>query len=556
MDLAFRARELEDILKGPTAQRGTVKSKRSLLGKVRADVEDELETLRSRIIEGLRGRGLKLPSAVRSVALLRRLSTPAASSKIEGQPSKSLSEPELRLTFLISRWDCVRSQLEQLEMSAGSAATSDDRLRSVKRWIEVWREVVGETVTMYSEIFLTPTTSSTESSALDDNYAPYAGSQSYSPLALSDPSSPLIVFLSQAQGALTSFLQQQLPHISAASSLVSVQTQLAYCAAAFSKFGFDFRHIPNRAIAARLLEVVGERFDFGVETFRKELSRAFTLSGSRSGKPRLVINAMISAESWDSILALEESEISSVDAAKSSHPPAYIALFPPLAKIINNYSAALNELRLLPITNLYPTIVRALRNSLSECASYMVQFVQTALESQQAYPDDDNNNQASMETVILRKSSLVLSKCIIPWITWALDEIVYPDIDKARWSNDESDLAENLAKLRQLLQFEDSSPPGDSEDRPTHANTPMLYKDQPSASSSEAIPELVENGPDEYNAQITQPSGTAEDAEDEPASELRKSMDVVNGAENVGRVEELDSSAAANEELKLQQDAS
>lgn len=552
VDLAFRARELEDILKGQAVQRETATSRRSLLGKVRADVEDELETLRSRIIEGLRGRGLKLPSAVRSIALLRRLSTEAPSNSPKGVKSKGLSEPELRLTFLVSRWDCLRFQLEQLEMSAGSAASSDDRLRSVKRWIEVWREVVGETVTIYTEIFLTPGISPDPSNPNDEN-AHSAYKEAYSPLALSGPSSPLVVFLAQAQGALTSLLQHQLPQIAAASSLVSVQTQLAYCAAAFSKFGFDFRHIPNRAIASRLLEIAFERFDFAVETFRKELSRCFTLSGARGGKPRLVINAMVSAESWDSILALEESEIASADITKSSHPPAFIALFPPLAKLINGYSAALNELRLLPITSLYPTVVRALRSSLTECAAYMVQFVQTASESQQTYPDEEHDDQTSMQTMILRKSSLILSKRIIPWILWALNEIVYPDIDKTRWQDANSNLNVSLAKLGQLLHLEDAPQSQNPEDPPPSEDEPAIIEDQLPAKSSETALDVVEANAADH-AQIGQDSENSIDAEPS-ASEFTEKING-DGAEDVERVNGPGLSAAEDKNAEKGHNAS
>lgn len=488
VDLAFRAPELEDILKGQPVREQTVRSSRSLLGKVREDVEDELETLRCRIIEGLRARGLKLPSAVRSIALLRRLSTAAPRSDAEGVSTKTLTEPELRLTFLVSRWDCLRSQLEQLEMAAGSAANSEDQLRSIKRWIEVWREIVGETVTIYSEIFLTPDAPFAHPPSSTTKPARTIGEKPSFPLALNSAAAPLVVFLSQAQHALSRLLQHELPHITSTSSLVSVQTQLSYCAAAFSKFGFDFRHIIDRAIASRLLQITCERFDQVVETLRKDLSRAFTLSGARGGKPRLVISAMIATESWDSISALEESDLSATNTTKSSHPPAYIALFPPLAKLVNNYAMALNDLRLLPITNLYPTIVRALRSSLGETAAYMVQFVQAALESQEVYPKDERDSETIMQTMVLRKAGISFSKCIVPWITWALDEIVYPDIDKARWRDNDGSEGDMLSELGQLLHIDKAQPPqslerATNDDGGTDTDVLTLAEGQPHVAS-------------------------------------------------------------------------
>lgn len=544
VDLAFRARELEDILKSPssatTHNKDTGKSRRSLLGKVREDVEDELEALRSRIIEGLRGRGLKLPSAVRSIALLRRLSSAAQTvTKVtEGlEESKSLSEPELRLTFLASRWDCLRSQLDQLEMSASSAASSDDRLRSIKRWIEIWREVVGETVNIYNEIFLTslpspPARTSPLPLSSKEMPATPQSDTTHSPLALSEASPPLALFLTQAQNALRSLLQTQLPHLSAVTSLVSLQTQLSYCAAAFSKFGFDFRHIPHRAIASRLLQITCERFDIAVETFRKDLSRALTQSGARSGKPRLVISALVAAESCDSIAALEESDLSNLTSNKTSHAAAFIALFPPLAKLLNNYATALNELRLLPITSLYPTVVRTLRVSLNEATANMVQFVKIALESQKAYPEDDDQAEAEEQTMILRKSSLILSRCILPWVSWALDEVVYPDIRKERWKDKDKTLDEAIAQLHESLgiQTKVDEPQEESTSVSNGAAKPETSKaegaDEPNDSrhengvindvSKEAKPVQAEGRPVEGDVQEkTTPDKDIEDALDE-----------------------------------------
>lgn len=339
-------------------------------------------------------------------------------------------------------------------MSATSASSGDDRLRSLKRWIEVWREIVGETVNIYSEIFLAaPETSTSQATELqiDEQSLPSSGQSRDSALALSEASPPLALFLYQAQNALKSLLQTQLPNITSVSSLVSLQTQLSYCSAAFSKFGFDFRHIPNKSIASRVLELTSERFKTAVGTFQKDLSRGFTQSGARSGKPRLVISALVATEAWDSIAALDDESLKSSSTSRSSHPPAYIALFPPLAKLINNYASALNELRLLPITSLYPTIARDLRACCAEASSSLLQFAQTALDSQRIYLDEDGQGEAEEQTMILRRISIIFGECIIPWVLRALDDIVYPDLDKARWRDDDHDLHDSLGTLLQAV---------------------------------------------------------------------------------------------------------
>lgn len=433
MELAYRARDLEQILrpsgkavKAPAAE--SKQSRRDLLGKVREEVDVEVKSLRARIIEGLRGRGLKLPSAVRSIGLLRRM----AESEPGSTASGALSEAELRLTFLASRWDCLRSQLEQLEVSASAGGNSEERMRYLKRWVEVWREVIGDTVGIYSEIFLS-------ASACEESKDAAA-----SPLELQDPHAPLPIFLSQCLQALQRLLEAQLPHISSVASLASLQTQLSYCSAAFSKFGFEFRHLPNSLITARVRTVTEERFSAATAAFAKDIQRALSLSGARGGKARFVPGALIGDDdARTSILGLDEGTLppSAVRKGKagqarqwqSSQPPSYIALFPPLARLLNAHAQALNELRLLPLASLCPTLraeqVAALASCTQELSSIGTRAL-SALNNAQWSPNPDIEFQQEQDAqrTILRRFALVLSRAVLPWCQWALREGVYPDV--------------------------------------------------------------------------------------------------------------------------------
>ena len=263
MELAHRARDLEQLLR-PASSSTSAGKRKDLLATVREEVDVEVRGLRVRIIEGLRSRGLKLPAAVRSVALLRKMtqsSQEASSTSVERKSSvgeasslsgasSSLSEPELRLTFLTSRWDCLRSQLDQLEVSAsasGDSGSTEDHVRYLKRWLEVWREVIGETVNIYSEIFLSQATVSALSPSPSPSLA--AGSQSadylsqqllpdgsdsaiasdiLSQLHLLQPHPPLSIFLGQCLQSLRHLLTSQLPRVTAVSALASLQTQISY----------------------------------------------------------------------------------------------------------------------------------------------------------------------------------------------------------------------------------------------------------------------------------------------------------------------------------------
>ena len=460
MELAYRARDLEQILR-PSSRQQKVEagkpSRRDLLGKVREEVDVEVKTLRARIIEGLRGRGLKLPSAVRSIGLLRRMaqSGPDAADRREADNTSGLSEAELRLTFLASRWDCLRSQIEQIEVSASAGGSSEDRMRYLKRWVEVWREVVGDTVGIYSEIFLAAPTG--ESGSQDSS----------SGLEMQDPHTPMPIFLSQSLQALQRLLENQLPHISSIASLASLQTQLSYCSAAFSKFGFEFKHLSNALITARVREVTEERFSQATAAFAKDVQRTLTLSGARGGKARFVPGALIGDDdARSSVLTLDEAQLpprstSKAKAAQarqwqSSQPPSYITLFPPLARLLNGHAQALNELRLLPLAALYPPLRAQQAAALAFCAAELATIAtkaSQALNNAQWSPNPDaafQEEQAS-QSALLKRFTLVFSRAVVPWCLWALREGVYPDIEQSEDSGHrnvvEDELEEALTTL-------------------------------------------------------------------------------------------------------------
>lgn len=476
MELAYRARDLEKILKPHPPSTGktgaTSRSRRNLLGKVREEVEVEIKTLRARMLEGLRGRTLKLPAAVRSITLLRRMSTSALS---EGETTHSLTEPELRLAFLTSRWECLRSQLDQLEVSAGSGASNEDRLKYVKRWIEVWREVVGETVTMHNEIFLvsqshfaaaadlllrTPASKPTKPATSTTNGS---HNKSTSPLRLEDPQIPLTLFLSQAFTSLQSLLQQQLPNITSIASLSSLQTQLSYCSTAFTKFGFDFRSLPNRLITERVLDVLKDRFTQATEVLGRDIARALSSSSSRGGRPQVIFDALIATEARSSVLGLQESDITVERGGKvTPQPPSFISLFPPLAKHLNAHAMALNELRLLPLLSLYNPIRKAQSDTLLVSSQELENFARTAKtsveETEQRSPhvsEDSKETRAEArraeDLVILKHLILIYARCVAPWCRWALNEGVYAEVTQQSRVSNRSDLGSEEERLQEAL---------------------------------------------------------------------------------------------------------
>lgn len=430
LDLAARTRDLERTLgnrsKGPP-------SRRDLLGKVREDVDSEIQSLRIRVLEGLRMRGLKLPSAVRSIALLRRMNARRAARSHEGDAIESpttgtLTEAQLRMAFVTSRWDCLLSQLEQIEIAANSGSGPDDRLRYTKRWLELWREMVGETVTMYNELFA-------------------QRPQGDHAIDVDDPQHDSIclpVFLQHVYSALQSFMQRQLPHFSSISMIANIQTQLAYCSAAFSKFGFEFRSLIDPLIARRLEAICTERFTSASEQLLKDLLRAQVQAGAKPGKSRLVLGALHASEANNSVLALDLHSLQSASETVATQPPSYIALFPPLAKFMNAHAMALNDLRMLPLQIISHLVHTSQMSQLVAATRTLLQFLQVTIpsidetmQSLQLSPRFDSEQQEaeverqrSEALLMLRLFTCIHCNIIVPWCRWSLVHAVYPDLQE------------------------------------------------------------------------------------------------------------------------------
>lgn len=281
LDLAARADEL--CTRAPD---------NAALRRVKREVDREVVGLEARVLEALRERSLKLPGAVRSITLLRRM-------------RKGAGDARLAQILLCSRWDCLRVQLDQLQ---SGLYVGDDRVRHLKRWIELWREVIGETASMYTDIFPEPSLSSL-----------------------------LRQYLQHALSSLLTSLDTHLLHITSTAALSSILTQLAYAGQAFTRaHALDFRSLAAERISQRVLALITGRLAEATDALRTEL---------RSGKPA----------SYPSPPPIPD---------WSSTAPHCLTTVPPLARLVNAHAATLNELRLLPALSLRPLVTSALASEL------------------------------------------------------------------------------------------------------------------------------------------------------------------------------------------------
>ena len=370
LDLAQRADELE-----LRARASDLTGSARLLRKVKDEIVREIVGLRARVLETLRERTLKLPAAMRSIAILRRLG--------DGKDN----EPTLRLIFLAARADCLSGQLDQLQAGAHGDA-DEDRVRFVKRWIEIWRDVVGDTAAIYADVF--------------------GPSGAKAMVALH-------TFLQHALSRLLAMLQSHLPHITPVSSLSALLTQLSYCAAAFGRHGLDFRPTIASLITQRLSDVITAKWLAAHEALAAELSRAgSTLDDwliAPDARAKLLTTDLPAAPALPSGLTAPPSLVDAAPIDFSSATPSQsLTLLPPIARLANAHATALNELRLLPAQSLYPTLRSAQTASLVKSGDALLTLVNAVAED---------------DVEVVRRAIGCFARALAPYFEHALRRGVY-----------------------------------------------------------------------------------------------------------------------------------
>lgn len=374
LELSKRVTQISALCEGEASSR--------VMQRVRFQVALELIDLKMRILQSLRDKTLKLPSAVRGISLLRRLEEPAFRSTFV-DAEEALTEEKLQLIFLASRWHCLKSQMESLTLVARLGQSSiteisEERVKYVKKWIEIWREVVGDAVNIYAESFL---------SGQDTNKA-------------SQKRQFLEAFLHHAFSELHRMLEANLAFIYSVSSLSTLLTQLAYCAAAFTRFGFDFRVSVAFLMQHRVQIIVTEKFRLGLDNLLSELSPPLATPGFRSplaptpNRLRRLSTTLLAPESmskvslYASTLQAEKEDLSS--ALIVTQPAQQLTLYPCLARFVNAIAIAFNELRLIPAVALFPSLKEALDDALAKATEGFLALVESSMpELAQGVLEDD-----------------------------------------------------------------------------------------------------------------------------------------------------------------------
>ncbi|GAA5982922.1 hypothetical protein JCM5350_001556 [Sporobolomyces pararoseus] len=416
------SKKLKNLLSLTQREEGSSsKGSLKLLERLNGEIEIELESLKIKLLNNLRERELKLPVAVRTVSILRKLNLFSSSNSEEGvDGDRDREEEGLRIIFLSSRWKTLSKEFLKIEQQMSLAGINlttppsstrmnhyvrvgveenDERTRWLKKWFEIWRELVGETISIYNEIFLSSTSTSTSNSS-----SAVEGGVGLPPLG------PISLFISTCLDSLSQILKLSLPSITSTASLSSLLTQLSYCSHSFTKNGLNFSlplSLPElfsnqvERIVVGEFELAGKEWEFEWRQGWNKSSSSIGSNTTNNNNRRGVIKIkdwLIIPEGIEKFLQTplppppttfnfsprqpeEEEEGRKNPLEWSSQPNQILSLIPPLTHLLNSFTNALNSLRLLPPIEIFRTVLKVQGKELERCSRVLEAFVDAWLTS-------------------------------------------------------------------------------------------------------------------------------------------------------------------------------
>lgn len=448
-----------------------------VLRSVLEEVDSKIRAMEHSLLATLYEPGRKLPALWKAVSFLRKMEA-------------FDEEEEVALAFLTGRHQCLVSSLEPLQrditrlLSTPASEDAGDLARTLKKYIDTWREGVYDLVTQFNSIFPPP---GAPNSTLPPS-SPLANS-SFS--AMSD---------SKDAGAATQILLHQYATHTIHTHLVpvlrsclgldrSVKTppppipfqpllnQLNYLSNAWARLGLDFRGILPRIFEDAVVVSFSSGMSQASESFIVTLavlnpppkSRQSTmLNGgmymSRKAIPQkpLAISTMFKFSSTfhsmfsstfpgfptssDGLasysLASTPPTTISPTTTPISVPPSILTHTPPLATLLNTFIETLNTLRAVPATRAYDRVESALEDSILSIWEYpskhvegkdvqtksgILFVIQNAVNSRTPPGEESEDARKARESEILDALRLghVFLAVLVAWVRRALSEGVY-----------------------------------------------------------------------------------------------------------------------------------
>lgn len=412
----------------------------SIIASVHAEVEVAIAQMLVVLLGTLNEPGRKLPALWKAVNFLRKMEAfaPGKDKYEHGIPSlitddEASGEEMLALAFLSGRLSCLTSALDPIsrdihrltdslstdESSSGIPKLSDrdkeDITRSLKKYIDVWREGAYDILTQYSTIFLEqqqhpPLTSPTPASKSPLHQR--RSSVQLSPKLQPSTRIPALSLLPLLSPHLLSYLfpvlESTLPLLPLP-LLSSILTQLTYCATAFTRIGLDFRGLVGTLGSSAIAGSVRHSLQ------DIELPMSSDNSDTKSGKVRSLPDRRRPSE-WLVASSAVDAPPAPIQTQTPPHiPPQMLATYPPLAKYTNALLGVLNALRLLAPVGIMYELVGILDGTLGRAGEELSEYLKGFVRN-----DKDEN-----EAKVSRAVGDAYFKVLVPFIKRALVEGVY-----------------------------------------------------------------------------------------------------------------------------------
>ncbi|MCJ1473773.1 hypothetical protein MMC13_002424 [Lambiella insularis] len=227
-----------------------------LLKSIYSQAEDAMREMTSNLIMSLRGQGIKLASAMRTIGWLRRIAPELTSPES--------NEGSLGALFLVCRLANLMSMLEALDplreladqeserrvankeqLTNGNAWSGGQQTeRYLKRYIEIFREQSFAIISMFKSIFPPAETVNNDDLGIHFKSLELKSAVKKEATIKDDPLLPLPSALASFPihlvELLTDVLRGYMPNLQDKASRESILTQVLYCASSLGRLGADF----------------------------------------------------------------------------------------------------------------------------------------------------------------------------------------------------------------------------------------------------------------------------------------------------------------------------
>ena len=426
-----------------------------------------LAAMKADLISSFSKPGLKLPAALKSVSVLRKLSRfeslladlpdwHLVHTSHAPVPHLSMSENQLCLAFLKARICSFHSALD----SMGSTSSSSDAY--LRKYIDLWRDEMADTLGMACSLF---TDDPPSRSNVQDNYV--TPSYLVSSFAISGlqrlRNTVSVQLIASAHRVQSSSLTSPTANLETlAETFANIHTQLSYASASLSRFGLDFGLLlfapsgTRDAEADPLTQSLSTFEAAWLDALTLSLDRVFAHTHSQLDKHLQTVDASLPSQ-WlisSQLPASALEDLYCIDAVGGTDASSYDDLsrpnielvdYPLVAKLLNRLLEWVHALQIFAPTTLSAPLLTRLDKHFASVTERLLTQVPEAIsrihaitkqadrlladdESRSLFQhlDDDDHAKHGLQLQIIKdRESAILAKVVTIWqssvVAWTLN---------------------------------------------------------------------------------------------------------------------------------------